>query len=92
MKQVIGASHAVRNENSSAITVRAARRRSVFGRVAVDRVLADVEIEGREIDRAEIVQLGRDGVEVEVVDRLAHHRIELGQAMQHPALELRQLA
>ena len=31
VKQVIGASHAVRNENSSAITVRAARRRSALG-------------------------------------------------------------
>ena len=88
VKQVIGASQAVRKENSSAITVRAARRRKRIGRVAVDRVLADVEVEGREIDGAEIVQLGRDRVEVEVVDRRPEHGVELGQAMQHPALEL----
>ena len=59
-----------------------------LGRVAIDRVLADVEIERREIDGAEIVQLGRDHVEVEIVHRLPEHRVELGQAMQHPALEL----
>src|ERR1700728_2681140 len=54
--------------------------------VAIERVLADIEIEGREIDRAETMQLGIDRVEIEIADRLAHDTVELGQPMQHPAL------
>ena len=59
------------------------------GRIAVDRVLADVEIERREVDGAEIVQLGRDACgSRNRRPPAATLRIELGQAMQHPALEL----
>ena len=41
------------------------------GRVAVDRVLADVEVEGRQVDGAEIMQLRRDRMEIVVVHRAA---------------------
>ena len=59
--------------------------------VAVERVLADIEVEGREVDGAEDVQRLVDGVEVEVVAAPANLLVELGQAVQHPALELRHL-
>src|SRR5438128_6297836 len=49
--------------------------------VAIEPVLADVEIEGAEIDRAEIVKRGEQAVEIIVGDRLPHQPVELGQAM-----------
>ena len=58
VKQVIGASHAVRKREQLGHHRARGAPAQRLGRVAVDRVLADVEIEGREIDRAEIVQLG----------------------------------
>ncbi len=57
VKHRIGASQAVRHENSWSSTVRAARRRTESVRIAIERVLADVEIEGRQVHRAEVVEL-----------------------------------
>src|SRR3546814_4233977 len=54
--------------------------------VAVEHVLAHIEVEGREVDGAEGVDRLVEGVEVEVFYVLAHLAVELGQAMQHPAL------
>jgi len=56
VKQQMGASHAVRQEKRWSSTVRQARRRGLSRPVAIKRILARVEIEGREIDGAEIVQ------------------------------------
>jgi hypothetical protein len=58
-------------------------------RIAIERILADVEIEGRQIDGAEIMDRGIDGVELVVGDAGAQDLVRLGHAMQHPALELR---
>jgi hypothetical protein len=68
--------------------VRAARRRGLVGGVAVERVLADVEVEGREVDRAEVEELAEHALEVEGVVAAAHRAVELGEAVEHPALEL----
>src|SRR5262249_40343103 len=54
--------------------------------VAVERILADVEIEGAEIDGAEIMQLHIERMEIEAFGAAAHAGVELAQAMQHPAL------
>src|SRR3546814_12135313 len=59
--------------------------------VAVEHVLAHIEVEGREVDGAEGVDRLVEGVEVEVFYVLAHLAVELGQAVQHPALQLRHL-
>src|SRR3546814_16985536 len=50
-----------------------------------------IEVEGREVDGAEGVDRLVEGVEVEVFYVLAHLAVELGQAVQHPALQLRHL-
>ena len=60
-------------------------------RIAIERVLADVEIERREIDRHERVQRREDALIVEIRIGLANQRIEFGQPMQHQPLELRHL-
>ena len=66
--------------------------RRVVGRVAIEPVLADVEIERRQIDRAEIMQRGEHRVEIVIArSHCAHDAVELGEAVQHPALELRHL-
>ena len=57
-------------------------------RIAIERVLAHVEIEGREIDGAEIMQRREHRVEIVGLGRLPHQRIGLGKAMQDIALEL----
>ena len=69
---------------------RGAAARAV-GRVAIERILAHVEIEGGEIDRAEIMERGEERVEIIFGRTAPHHRVELGQAMEDEALELRHL-
>ena len=64
----------------------AARRRVV--RIAIERVLADVEIEGREIVDAEIQQSMEAPLEVELRIAGAHGIFELGEPSEHVALEL----
>ena len=61
------------------------------GGVAIERVLADVEVEGRKITRRELEERAEDALEV--VGRVAfpHALVEFGEAVQHPALELRHL-
>ena len=54
VKGSIGASQVTRRWKSASSTVRAARRRGLVGGVAVERVLADVEVEGREVDGGEL--------------------------------------
>src|SRR3546814_16940961 len=49
--------------------------------VAVEHVLAHIEVEGREVDGAEGVDRLVEGVEVEVFYVLAHLAVELGQAV-----------
>ena len=71
--------------------MRAARRRGGAGGVAIEHVLADVEIEGRQLVGAESEQGGGDAVEIEAGIALAHLRIELRQLGQHEALQLRHL-
>ncbi len=66
-----------------------ARRRGI--RIAIERVLADVEIERREIDRHEGAERGEDALVVEIGIGLADQRIEFGKPMQHQPLELRHL-
>src|SRR5215471_19645811 len=59
----------------------------IVGRVAIEPVLANVEIEGRQIGRTEIMQRCEHLVEIECVDRLPHQRVELRQPVQDPAIE-----
>ena len=74
VKQSIGASQAVSAPNTMSSTVeRRAARRAVV-RIAIERVLADVEIEGGEIVDAEIEQRMEDALEVEGVVAGAHDR------------------
>ena len=47
--------------------------------IAIERVLADVEIEGRQVVGAEIEQRGVHQAEIVILVGLAHGRIELGQ-------------
>ena len=61
----------------------------IVARVAVKRVLADVEIKGRQIDRAEMVQLNEQIVEIKVVAFASNDGVQLPQAMQDPALKFR---
>ena len=91
VKASTGASQAQRQRCSTSSTVRALRRRWLSGRVAVQRVLADVEVEGREVGAAEAVDVRVDAGPVVVPHRLAQPRVQLGQPVQHPALQLRQL-
>ena len=65
------------------------RLTAVGGAITVQRVLADVEIEGRQLHRRK----GKDRLEnrLEIKPRIAltHLRIQLRQPVQHPALQLR---
>ena len=56
VKHRIGANQVTRQWKSWSKTVRQARRRSDAIRIAIERVLADIEIEGRQIDVHEILQ------------------------------------
>ena len=91
MKHSIGASHVTVQRNSWSITVSAALRVSRRIRIAIERVLADVEVERREVDGHELVERREDALVVELRIGLAHLRVELGEAMQHQPLELRHL-
>ena len=66
---------------------RFARHRGI--RIAIQRVLANIEIERRKIGRHERVECGKDALEVEISISAADQRIELGEPMQHQALKLR---
>ena len=55
--------------------------------IAIKRILADVEIEGREILGAEIMQADEHGGEVERFAGPAHLAVNLGEPVQHPAFE-----
>ena len=55
------------------------------------RVLADIEVERREIGGAEIVQLRIDAGPVVGFHRRAEFRVELGQPVQHPTFQFRHL-
>ena len=56
-------------------------------RIAIKRVLANIEIEGREFHRHQIRQLRKDALEVEFFITLPHDRIEFGKAVQHQAFK-----
>src|SRR6516225_2359089 len=58
-------------------------------RIAVEAVLADVEVEGRQVSRAEIMKRGKHPMEAKSLDRTSHQLVELCQAVQDPAFELR---
>ena len=60
-----------------------------IGTVAVQAVLADVEVEGREVHGAEIMERREQAVEVVIRDALADDAVQFGQAVQDPALQLR---
>src|SRR4029078_12582396 len=62
-----------------------------IGRVAIETVLADIEIEGREIHGAEIVQRCEESVEIVVFGRMTDNTVEFPQTMQTPAFDLRLL-
>ncbi len=64
-------------------TARAVRR------IAIQRILADIEIEGRQIDRAELMQLAKDQGEIVGFDPLADDLVQLRDAVQDPALQFR---
>ena len=66
----------------------APRRLHARGRLAIERVLADVEIERRKIGVHEARQRGDDPGVVELGVGLAHHRVEFGEPVQHQPLEL----
>ncbi len=88
VKQSMGASQAVSAEK---IAIEHGERRAACHavvRIAIKRVLADIEIEGGEIVDGEIEQRMEDALEVEFVVAGAHHFVELGQAGQHVALKL----
>lgn len=61
------------------------------GRVAVERILADVEPEGREIERAEIEERPEDALEVIGFEADPHLLVELGEPVQDEPLQLRHL-
>ena len=57
-------------------------------RIAIERILADIEIERRQIDGHEGVERGENALVVEIGVSRADERIELGEPMQHQPLEL----
>ena len=68
---------------------RLARRRR--DRIAIERVLADIEIERREVGGHEGVKRREDALVVEIGIGLAHMQVELGEPVQHEPFELRHL-
>ena len=88
VKQITGASQRTRQSKHRSSTVRTARRRTSSGRIAIEPVLADVEIEGRQIGRTETVQCREHAVEIECLDGAPDELVELRQAVQYPAVEL----
>ena len=60
--------------------------------VAIEAVFAHIEVEGRQVDGAEIVKLGEQVVELEVLAGLAHQAVQFPHPVQDPALELRHVA
>ena len=64
--------------------------RIVLG-IAIQTVLADIEIEGRQIDRAEIMQLPENPVEVVLRRTRSHQPVQAVQPVQNPTLQFRQV-
>ena len=56
-------------------------------RVAIQRVFADIEIEGRHVERTEVVQFDEHAMEIVIRRCLAHHIVKVAQTMQNPAFE-----
>ena len=88
VKQSMGASQAVSAANSLSSTVMRRAPRQAVVRIAIERVLADIEIEGGEIVDGEIEQRMEDTLEVVRRVALAHGVVQLGEAREHIALEL----
>ena len=74
VKQSIGASQVTVARNRWSSTVRHALRVDRRIRVAIERVLADIEIERRQIDGHEGVERGEDALVVEIGVGRAHQR------------------
>ena len=91
VKHSIGASQVTVQRNSWSITVSAALRVGDEIGIAIERVLADVEIERREVDGHELAERREDALVVELGVGLAHQLVELGEPVQHQPLELRHL-
>ena len=89
VKGSIGASQVTRQSNSLRMTARLARRRRRRRRVAIERVLADIEVEGRQLDIRKIDERAGDALELEGVVAFAHKLVEFGEPMQHQPLEFR---
>ena len=71
-----------------------AARRAPAGRgsgVAIETVLAHVEIEGRQIDGTKRVQFREQGMEFQVVASLPHRLVQFPQPVQDPAFQFRHL-
>ena len=62
------------------------------GRIAVQPVLADIEVERRQVIVAEIDQRADVGIEVVALDCLPQRAIELGSPREHVPVERRQFA
>src|ERR1700692_3520328 len=60
-------------------------------RIAIERILADIEIERGEIAGHEAVECGEDAFVIELRITLSHLPIELEQAMEHKSLEIRDI-
>ena len=60
-------------------------------RVAIKRVLADIEIEGGKLDIGKVDQRAGDLLEFETVVTFANDAIQFGQAMQHQLFQFRQI-
>ena len=60
----------------------------VVGRVAIEPVLADVEIEGRQVGRTKSVQCREHAVEIECLDRTPDAASSSAKPVQNPAVEL----
>ena len=89
VKHSIGASQRHRAAEQLIEHGEAGLARRATNRIAIERILADIEIERRKIDRHEGAERGEDALVVEIRVGLAHQRVELGEPMQHQPLELR---
>ena len=91
MKHSIGASQVTVQRNSWSIDGERGLARLRRDRIAIERVLADVEIERREVRGHEMAERREDALVVEVGVGLADELVELGEPVQHQPLELRHL-
>ena len=89
MKHSSGASHAQVQRKICSIVSSAALRLALEIGLAVERVLADVEVERRQVRVHELRQHRDHALVVVVGVGLAHDLVELDQPMQHQPLQLR---